>query len=43
MFVDLPQVGAATAAVARGNREQCRQTPGVLFEQLDAQQFFAAR
>ncbi len=43
MFVDLPQVGAAAAARARRNREQRRQTPGVLFEQLDTQQFFAAR
>ena len=43
MVVDLPQVGAATAAAPRRNREQRRQTPGVLLEQLDTQQFPATR
>ena len=43
VFLDLPQVGAAAASAPRGDREQRRQTSGVLLEQLDTEQFFATR
>ena len=41
VFPELPQVGAPAAALPRGNREQRRQTPGVLLQQLNAEQFLA--
>jgi hypothetical protein len=43
MGIHLPQMGPAVAAAPRSNREQRRQTPGVLFEQIDTQQFLATR
>lgn len=41
--LQLPEVGTASPASRRPDRQQGRQTPRVLLEQLDAQQGFAAR
>src|ERR1044072_781937 len=38
---ELPKMGVAAAAALRAYREQCRQTPGVLLQQLDTEQLLA--
>jgi hypothetical protein len=40
--VQLPEVGTAAPATRRRNREQRSQAAGVLLQQIDAQQLFAA-
>jgi hypothetical protein len=39
----LPEVGAAAPTAPPRNREPRRQSASVLFQQLNAQQFFATR
>jgi hypothetical protein len=43
VFFEPAQVHTSAAALPGSNRQQRRQSPGVLFEQLDTEQFFGTQ